>query len=69
MSNLNTDQCLRCAEHAREVNPRPVWQCPSCGVVSITELCSILDGHKLGWRETMEREFGRSFRYRVLHGH
>lgn len=66
---LSTDQCAKCVEHAREINPRPVWQCTRCGVVSISELCTIQDGNRRGWREAMEREFGRNFRYRVLHVH
>jgi len=55
--------CAHCAERAKEINPRPVWQCPRCLLVWITELCSLQDGHRPGWRRTMQREFGQNFRY------
>ncbi len=58
--------CAKCKDHPREVNPRPVWQCQSCGLVWITELCSLQDGNRKGWREAMQREFGAQFNCAVF---
>lgn len=56
-------QCTWCTTRSTETNPRPVIQCPKCGLVWITKLCSMQDGGKADFQREMQREFGRQFRY------
>lgn len=59
--------CGICKDYAQQP-AFPVWQCPSCKTVMITEQFSLTDGTRRGWREEMEWEFGKNFKYVVLEG-
>jgi hypothetical protein len=58
--------CLKCKDHYKPFNIPPVWQCQTCKLVWITELCMLQDSHYRGWRQVMEDTFGPTFYYVVV---